>query len=110
MRDYHTREFGVTAYADIRPEPMTLLNIDSSLDRMVAVEGEVKRSEDGGHCRIIIHMDVDGDVTRLPEVLVGSQHMSMAFGRWRQALAEAARLLGMRVEHLGQAGDASFTG
>ncbi len=100
VRDYHTREFGVTAYADVRQEPMTLLNMDSSLDRIVAVEGETKGSEDGGHCRIIIHMTVDGDVTRLPRVLVGSQHMSMAFGRWEQALSEAAKLLDMETAHL----------
>lgn len=100
VRDYHTRQFGVTAYADIRPEPMTLLNMHSSLETIVAVEGQVKRSEDGGHCRIIIHMDVDGDVSRLPEVLVGSQHMSMAFGHYGDALARAAELLNMQVEHL----------
>lgn len=101
VRDYHTRGFGVTAYADIKPEePMTLLNLDSSLDRIVAVEGETKGSEDGGHCRIIIHMSVEGDVARLPQVLVGSQHMSMAFGRWLQALGEAAGLLGMGLAHL----------
>ena len=100
VRDYHTREFGVTAYADIRQEPMTLLNMDSSLDRVVCVEGEVKRSEDGGHCRIIIHMDVDGDLARLPQVLVGSQHMSLAFGHWLGAVEEAADLLGMQLAHL----------
>ncbi len=100
VRDYHTRQFGVTAYADVRQEPMTLLNVHSSLDRIVAVEGRTKRSEDGGHCRIIIHMDVDGDVERLPEILVGSQHMSMAFGRWQQALTEAAKLLDMEVARL----------
>ncbi|MCD6361501.1 MAG: hypothetical protein J7M38_11650 [Armatimonadetes bacterium] len=101
VRDYHTRGFGVTAYADIRTEePMTLLNLHPSLDRAVALEGEIKGSEDGGHCRIIIHMTVDGDVTRLPEVLVGSQHMSMAFGRWQQPLADAAKLLDMELEHL----------
>jgi hypothetical protein len=101
VRDYHTRGFGVTAYADIKAEePMTLLNLDSSLGRIVAVEGETKGSEDGGHCRIIIRMSVDGDVARLPQVLVGSQHMSMAFGRWLEPLGEAAGLLGMELAHL----------
>lgn len=110
VRDYHTRNFGVTAYADIKQEPMTLLNMHSSLERIVAVEGVITGSEDGGHCRIIIHMTVDGDVTRLSEVLVGSQHMSMTFGHWQHALAEAAGLLGMEVRHLRAAEDAIFTG
>lgn len=101
VRDYHTRDFGVTAYADIRTdEAMTLLNMHPSLDHIVALEGKTIRSEDGGHCRIIIHMTLDGDVSRLPEVLVGSQHMSMAFGRWQSVLAEAGKLLDMQVAHL----------
>ncbi|MEA3402962.1 MAG: hypothetical protein U9R79_17105 [Armatimonadota bacterium] len=101
VRDYHTRGFGVTAYADIRaPEPMTLLNLHESLERIVSLEGETTGSEDGGHCRIIIHMNVEGDVARLPQVLVGSQHMSMAFGRWLEALAETAKLLDMQLEQL----------
>lgn len=101
IRDYHGRGFGVTAYADIKPEqPITLLNLDRSLDRIVAVEGETKGSEDGVHCRIIIHISVDADVARLPEVLVGSQHMSMAFGHWLQALGQAAELLGMKLARL----------
>ena len=110
VRDYHTRNFGVTAYADIREEPMTLLNMHKSLERIVAIEGEIKGSEDGGHCRIIIHMTVDGDVNRLSEVLVGSQHMSMTFGHRRGALIEAAKLLDMDVPHLGASENAMFTG
>jgi len=110
VRDYHTRQFGVTAYADVRREPMTLLNMDSSLDSIVAVEGHVRDSEDGGHCRVIVHMSVDGDVAALSRVLVGSQHMSMAFGHWQRALGEAAKLLGMQARHLRAAEDAIFTG
>jgi len=101
VRDYHGRGFGVTAYADIkREEPMTLLNLDSSLEKMVVLQGETQESEDGIHCRIIIHMTVDGDVSRLPQVIVGSQHMSMAFGHWSDGLAETAQLLGMELAHL----------
>ena len=101
VRDYHGRGFGVTAYADIKAqEPMTLLNLDSSLDKMVVLQGETQGSEDGIHCRIIIHMTVDGDVARLPQVIVGSQHMSMAFGHWSEALAETGKLLGMELAHL----------
>jgi len=110
VRDYHTRGFGVTAYADIRQEPMTLLNMGSSLDSIVAVEGQIKGSEDGGHCRIIIHMTVDGDVAELSRALVGSQHMSMTFGHWQRALGEAAKLLGMQAKHPRAAEDAVFTG
>lgn len=101
VRDYHGRGFGVTAYADIKAqEPMTLLNLDRSLEKMVVVQGRTQGSEDGVHCRIIIHMTVDGDVARLPQVIVGSQHMSMAFGHWSDALAETAELLGMQLAHL----------
>jgi L-fucose isomerase-like protein len=110
VRDYHTRNFGVTAYADIRQEPMTLLNIRSSLDSIVAIEGHINGSEDGGHCRIIIHMSVDGDVNELSRALVGSQHMSMAFGHWKHALTEAAEVLDMEARHLKAAEDATVTG
>ena len=101
IRDYHGRQFGVTGYADIKADqPMTLLNLDSSLGRVSVIEGTIKGSEDGIHCRIIIHMDVDGDIQRVPEVIVGSQHVSMTFGRWLSALQEVGDLLGFEVRHL----------
>jgi len=101
VRDYHGRRFGVTGYAPIRADqPMTLLNINAELRRMSVLQGIVKSSEDGGHCRVIVHMSVDGDVHRVPEVIVGSQHVSMAFGHWLDALEEAAKLLGMGLQHL----------
>ena len=101
IRDYHGRGFGVTGYADIKAgEPMTLLNMDSSLSKILVVEGWVKRSEDGIHCRIIIHMDVKGDVEKLPEIIVGSQHISMTYGHWLNALKEAGKLLNLEVLHL----------
>ncbi|RLE74164.1 MAG: hypothetical protein DRJ56_07995, partial [Thermoprotei archaeon] len=97
VRDYHGRRFGVTGYADVRREPVTLLNVDASLDKMMVIEGRVKRSEDGTHCRVIVHIEVDGDVERIPEILVGSQHVSMTFGHWLSALRRAGELLGMEV-------------
>lgn len=97
VRDYHGRRFGVTGYADVRREPVTLLNVDTSLDKMMVIEGRVKRSEDGTHCRVIVHIEVDGDVERIPEILVGSQHVSMTFGHWLSALRRAGELLGMEV-------------
>jgi L-fucose isomerase-like protein len=101
VRDYHGRAFGVTGYAPIRRnEPMTLLNMDPGLRKISVLEGTVRESEDGGHCRVIIHMTVDGDPARVPEVIVGSQHVSMAFGRWQDALEKAGQLLGMEVRHL----------
>ena len=101
VRDYHGRQFGVTAYADIkRDQPMTLLNLDSSLDEIVVIEGHTISSEDGIHCRIIIHMSVDGDVAALPELLVGSQHVCMAYGHWLGVLNEARDLLGLKLRHL----------
>ncbi|RLG92565.1 hypothetical protein DRO37_09215 [Candidatus Bathyarchaeota archaeon] len=101
IRDYHGRGFGVTGYADIKSgEPMTLLNMDSSLSKILVVEGWVKRSEDGIHCRIIIHMDVKGDIERLPDLIVGSQHISMTYGHWLNALKETGKLLNLEVLHL----------
>ena len=97
VRDYHGRKFGVTGYADVRREPVTLLNVDASLDKMMVIEGRVRRSEDGTHCRVIVHIEVDGDVERIPEILVGSQHVSMTFGHWLSALRRAGELLGMEV-------------
>ena len=101
IRDYHGRGFGVTGYADIKSgEPMTLLNMDSSLNKILVVEGWVKRSEDGIHCRIIIHMDVKGNIERLPDLIVGSQHISMTYGHWLNALKETGKLLNLEVLHL----------
>jgi len=101
IRDYHGRKFGVTGYADIKSnQPMTLLNMDRSLGRILVVEGTTKKSEDGVHCRIIIHMNVDGDVKRLSEFSVGSQHISMTYGHWLSALKEVGSLLDLEVLHL----------
>ncbi len=101
VRDYHGRNFGVTGYAPIRAgEPMTLLNLDPSLGSISVIEGTVKGSEDGIHCRVIVHLEVDGDVTRVPEVIVGSQHVSMTFGHWLGALREVGKLLDLEVRHL----------
>jgi len=98
IRDYHGRRFGVTGYADIKKGvPMTLLNIDTTLDRMMVIEGRVKRSEDGVHCRVIIHMEVKGDVREIPKILVGSQHISMTFGHWLAPLKKVGELLKMEV-------------
>jgi hypothetical protein len=60
----------------------------------------IKGSEDGIHCRIIIHMDVDGDVEQVPRILAGSQHYSMTLGHWADALQETADVLGFAVERL----------
>lgn len=101
IRDYHGRKFGVTGYADIKDnQPMTVLNIDKSLDKISVIEGTIKNSEDGIHCRIIIHMSVDGDEKKVPEIIVGSQHVSMTFGHHLSALKEVGNLLGLEVRHL----------
>jgi len=101
VRDYHGRRFGVTAYAGIKAgQPMTLLNISNDLSEVTVIEGTIKGSEDGGHCRVIIHMNVDGEVKRIPEVLVGSQHISMTFGHWLNTLLEVGRVLNLKVHHL----------
>ena len=101
VRDYHGRKFGVTGYADIKTDqPVTLLNVDKSLNRMSVIEGTTKYSEDGIHCRIIVHIDVNGDAKRVPQIIVGSQHVSMTFGRWLRALKEAGSLLGLDVQHI----------
>jgi L-fucose isomerase-like protein len=101
IRDYHGRKFGVTGYADVKTgQPMTLLNIDKFLRKMCVIEGTVKDSEDGIHCRVIIHMSVNGDLRKIPEILVGSQHISMAYGHWLGALKEVGNLLGFEIKHL----------
>jgi L-fucose isomerase-like protein len=101
IRDYHGRKFGVTGYADVKTgQPMTLLNIDKSLRKMCVIEGTVKDSEDGIHCRVIIHMSVNGDLRKIPEILVGSQHISMTYGHWLGALKEVGNLLGFEIKHL----------
>ncbi|HEX29704.1 TPA: hypothetical protein ENG04_06450 [Candidatus Poribacteria bacterium] len=101
VRDYHGRKFGVTGYADIKQGvPMTLLNLDPSLERISVVEGKIKESEDGIHCRIIVHMEVNGDVKRVPQIMVGSQHVSMTFGHWLGTFLEVGKLLGLEVRHL----------
>jgi L-fucose isomerase-like protein len=100
VRDYHGRRFGVTAYADIKiNQPMTLLNIDKSLSKMFVAEGIIKGSEDGIHCRIIIHMNINGDINKIPEIYVGSQHVAMTFGHWLSTLKEVGKLLNLEIHH-----------
>jgi len=100
VRDYHGRRFGVTAYADIKVnQPMTLLNIDKSLSKMFVAEGIIKGSEDGIHCRIIIHMNINGDINKIPEIYVGSQHVAMTFGHWLSTLKEVGKLLNLEIHH-----------
>ncbi len=101
VRDYHGRKFGVTAYADIEPgQPMTLLNMDKSLRAISVIEGRIKGTEDGIHCREIVHMTVDGDVEDVPKVIVGSQHVSMTLGHWMNPLIEAGKLLDLEIRRL----------
>jgi len=57
----------------------------------------VKTSEDGIHCRVIVHIDVKGDVNEIPKILVGSQHVSMTFGHWLTSLKRVGELLKMEV-------------
>jgi len=101
LRDYHGRRFGVTGYAEVAPgQPMTLLNMDKSLSAISVIQGTIRGSEDGIHCREIVHMDVDGRVEDVPKIIVGSQHVSMTLGHWMNALTEAAKLLDLEVRHL----------
>jgi len=102
VRDYHGRRFGVTGHAPIRAdEPMTLLNMDSELQRMSVLEGTIKGSDDGSHCRVMVCMSIDGDVPRVPQVMVGSQHVSMASGHSLDALDQAAVAGGaIRSQHV----------
>jgi len=104
IRDYHGKKWGVTAYAEVKTEPMTILNINKSSDTICVIEGTIKGSHEpeavGGNCRICIHMDVDGDVEKVPQIIVGSQHFSMTFGHWLPAMIEAGDLLGFEVQHL----------
>jgi len=97
IRDYHGRRFGVTGYTDIREgEPVTLMSMNEGLDKITVIEGRTKYSEDGIHCRVIVHLDVDGEIERIPNILTG-QHISMVFGRWLEPLREAAKILGLKV-------------
>ena len=100
VRDYHGRKFGVTAYADIKAnQPITLLNINRSLNKIFVAEGTIKGSEDGIHCRIIIHMNINGDINKIPEIYVGSQHITMTLGHWLSVLKEVGKLLSFEVYH-----------
>lgn len=101
LRDYHQKGWGVTGYADIRREPMTIVSIDNSFTKMSVIEGYIKYSEDPEKtCRICIHMGVNGDVAKVPSIMAGSQHYSMTFGHWLQDLVEAGQMLGIQVMHL----------
>ncbi|MBD3352596.1 MAG: hypothetical protein GF364_14000, partial [Candidatus Lokiarchaeota archaeon] len=97
IRDYHGRQFGVTAFTEAKEEPMTLLNLNTELDTISVIEGKIKNTVDGIHCRVIVHMEVDGDVDKVPEIIVGSQHMSMTFGHWKKELIEMAKFLDLKV-------------
>lgn len=101
VRDYHGRKFGVTGYTEIKaPQSMTLLNLDRSLNKISVMQGAIKGSEDGIHCRIIVHISIEGNVKEVPQIIVGSQHVSMIFGHWLNSLKEAGGLFGFEVHYL----------
>lgn len=101
IRDFHGRKFGVTGYADIKEnQPMTIINMDSSLAKINVIEGNIKGSEDGIHCRVVVHMNVDGDINKVPEIIVGDKHVSMTFGHWLAALKEMGNILGLEVNQI----------
>lgn len=97
IRDYHGRRYGVTGYGDIKKMPVTLLNLNNSLDEMSIFEGYTKYSVDGVHCRVIIHIDINGDVKKIPKILVGSQHISMTYGHWLKPLKTFGKIMGIKV-------------
>jgi hypothetical protein len=66
---------------------------------MFVAEGTIKGSEDGIHCRIIIHMNINGDINKIPEIYVGSQHITMTLGHWLSVLKEVGKLLSFEVHH-----------
>jgi len=45
-------------------------------------------------------LEATGGVERLPNLIVGSQHISMTYGHWLNALMEAGKLLNLEVLHL----------
>ena len=45
-------------------------------------------------------MKVNGDVKKVSETMVGSQHVSMTFGHWLKPLKKAAELLNLKGLHL----------
>jgi len=107
LYDYHGKKWGVTGYADIKPNPMTVLNIDPSYKKICVIEGNIK----GSHipelpsglktCRFRVDMSVDGgSVKDIPSIMVGTNHNSMTFGHWLPALLEAGKLLNLEVNHL----------
>jgi len=107
IRNYHAKGWGVTAYADVKTGPMTVINIGPSYSKICVVEGTIKGSfepsdEDAarGACRFRVNMSVNGDIQKIPSIWVGSQHHSMTFGHLLNALLEAGKLLDFEVLHL----------
>ena len=107
LYDYHGKKWGVTGYADVKLNPMTVLNIDPSYKKICVIEGNIK----GSHipelpsglktCRFRVDMSVDGgSVKDIPSIMVGTNHNSMTFGHWLPALLEAGKLLNLEVNHL----------
>jgi len=100
----HHGEFGVAAYADIRKEPMTILNLDASLNKISVIEGTIRNSvespNDGSNVCHTYYLSVDGDIKRIPQIMVGTEHASMTFGHWLGTLKEVGDLLGLEVRHL----------
>lgn len=100
LRNYHLRHFGVTAYGPLRKEPVTLFNLASTLDECSVFTGKLVDSYDGGHCRCIFNIELDGDVEKVPEVAVGSQHISLVYGNWLKTLKAVGKMLNINVRTL----------
>jgi L-fucose isomerase-like protein len=107
VHDYHGKGWGVTAYADAKTGPMTILNISPSYGQICVIEGSIKDSFEPEAklgmktCRFRVNMSVkDGHVKEVPSIMVGTNHHSMTLGHWQAALVEAGELLNLEVRHL----------
>jgi L-fucose isomerase-like protein len=107
VRDYHGKGWGVTAYADAKIGPMTVLNISPSYGEICVFEGRITDSFEPETklgvktCRFRVNMKVtNGHANEVPSIMVGSSHYSMTLGHWQQAFVEAGELLDLEVRHL----------
>lgn len=95
LRDFHATGKGVTPYAKLREETVTLAGMHWDMDKIWATVGKVKWTEDTTHCRISVGIEVRDAKTVSKEAF--SHHAVMAYGDYTGALKKLAELLDLEI-------------
>lgn len=95
LYQYHYRGKGVTAYADVKKEIVTIAGLRSDLKQMFVTTGKVISSKNTGHCRIRVEIEVQH-----PEAIrevICADHYPMVYGDYSKELEILGKTIDIEV-------------